>query len=168
MKETLNTDESVMVRLKPRGLVTGRLEGIWVKRSHRGLMDAVSRATLRAGQGIVGNADQRGRRQVTLIECRAWDAAIEQVGVAVEPVARRANLLISGLSLANSRGRTLRVGACELKINGETRPCERMDEAQPGLRAALGEPWRGGAFAEVLNDAEIELGAAVEWSGSDT
>lgn len=127
-------------------------------------MDPVPRATLRAGLGLVGNADQQGRRQVTLIDCRAWDAAIEQVGVAVEPSARRANLLISGLSLAGSRGRTLRVGSCELKIHGETRPCERMDEAQPGLRSALGVPWRGGAFAEVLNDAEIELGATVEWS----
>lgn len=147
----------------PRGLTIGRLENIWIKRVHRGPMDAASCATLRAGQGIVGNADQRGRRQITLIESLAWDTAIEQVGVAVEPAARRANLLISGLSLAGSRGRTLRVGACELRINGETRPCERMDEAQPGLRAALSVPWRGGAFAEVLNDAEIELGAAVEW-----
>jgi MOSC domain-containing protein YiiM len=143
--------------------MTGRLEAIWVKRSHRGPMDAVFRATLRAGQGIVGSADQGGRRQVTLIECRAWDAAVEELGVAVEPGERRANLLISGLSLAGSRGRTLRVGPCELRINGETRPCERMDEAQPGLRTALGAPWRGGAFAEVLNDAEIELGAPVEW-----
>jgi MOSC domain-containing protein YiiM len=127
-------------------------------------MDRVSRATLRAGRGIAGNADQGGRRQVTLIDCRAWDAAIEQVGVAVEPVARRANVLMSGFSLADSRGRTLRIGSCELRINGETRPCERMDEAQPGLRAALSAPWLGGAFAEVLNDAEIELGAPVEWS----
>lgn len=146
--------------------MTGRLEAIWVKRSHRGPMDAVFRATLRPGQGIVGSADQGGRRQVTLIECRAWDAAVEEVGVAVAPSERRANLLISGLSLAGSRGRILRVGPCELKINGETRPCERMDEAQPGLRAALGVPWRGGAFAEVLNDAEIELGAPVQWGDS--
>lgn len=96
--------------------LTGRLEAIWIKRAHRGPMDAVSRATLRAGHGIVGNADQQGRRQVTLIECLAWDAAIEQVGAAVELVARRANLLISGLSLTGSRGRTLRVGRCELRI----------------------------------------------------
>ena len=30
-------------------------------------MDAVQSASLRAGRGIVGNADQGGRRQVTLI-----------------------------------------------------------------------------------------------------
>lgn len=127
-------------------------------------MDSAQRATLLAGRGIVGNADQGGRRQVTLIDQTAWDAALEELGVAVEPVARRANLLISGLSLSGSRGRTLRIGACGLRINGEVRPCERMDEAQPGLRAALGPFWRGGVFAQVLNDAEIEVGAAAVWA----
>lgn len=141
----------------------GRLEAIWVKRAHRGPMDPVQRAALRAGRGIVGNADRGGRRQVTLIDQGAWDEAVEQVGMYVDPIARRANFCVSGLSLADTRGRILRIGACELRINGETRPCERMDEAQPGLRAALGVSWRGGVFAEVLNDAEIEVGAPVEW-----
>ena len=144
--------------------MTGRLEAIWIKRAHRGPMDPVPRAALRAGRGIVDNADQGGRRQVTVIEQHAWDAAIEQVGTSVDPSARRANLLVSGLSLADSRGRTLRIGALRLRINGETRPCQRMDEAQPGLRAALSVPWRGGVFAEVLNDSEIEVGATVAWS----
>jgi MOSC domain-containing protein YiiM len=144
--------------------MSGRLETIWIKRAHRGPMDSVPRATLCAGKGIVGNADQGGRRQVTLIERRAWDEALEQVGVHVDPSARRANLLVSGVSLAESRGQTLRIGALTLRINGETRPCERMDEAEPGLRAALGVGWRGGVFAEVLNDAEIEVGADVSWT----
>jgi MOSC domain-containing protein YiiM len=126
-------------------------------------MDPVERATLLAGRGIAGSADQGGRRQVTLIDRRAWDEAIEDVGAYVDPIARRANLCISGVSLRNTRGRTLRIGACELRINGETRPCERMDDAQPGLRAALTVAWRGGVYAEVLNDAEIEVGAPVEW-----
>ena len=143
--------------------VIAQLEAIWIKRAHRGPMDAVERATLRAGRGIAGNADQGGRRQVTLVERRAWDEAVEQVGDQVDPSARRANLLINGVSLADTRGRTLRVGACELLINGETRPCERMEAAQPGLRAALGRDWRGGVFAEVLNDGEIWVGAPVEW-----
>src|SRR6266545_210475 len=88
-------------------------------------MDPVERATLRAGRGIVGSADQGGRRQVTLIDRRAWDEAIDQVGAYVDPIARRANLCIGGLSLQNTRGRPVRIGACELRINGETRPCER-------------------------------------------
>lgn len=139
------------------------LVAIWIKRVHRGPMDPVARAELRAGAGLVGNADQGGRRQVTVIDQEAWDAAAAQVGTPVDPSARRANLLISGLRLENSRGRILRIGGAELEIHGETRPCERMDEACPGLRSALQPAWRGGVFAAVLNDAEIEVGAPVAW-----
>ena len=46
----------------------GRLEAIWIKRAKRGVMDPVSRATLVADRGITGNANQGGRRQVTIIE----------------------------------------------------------------------------------------------------
>lgn len=143
--------------------MTGRLESIWIKRAHRGPMDSVRTASLRAGQGIVGNADQGGRRQVTILEARAWDAAIAELGTAVDPIARRANLLISGIPLADSRGQVLRIGACTLRIGGEVRPCERMDEACRGLKSALRPQWRGGAFAEALTDATIAVGDAVEW-----
>ena len=143
--------------------MSGRVEAIWIKRAHRGPMDEAESATLRAGRGIVGNADQGGKRQVTLIDRQVWDLVVEELRDHVDPAARRANLLISGLSLAGSRGKVLRVGSCRLRINGETRPCEQMDEARPGLRHALTPPWRGGAYAEVLDDGEIERGAVVEW-----
>jgi MOSC domain-containing protein YiiM len=143
--------------------VTGRLEGIWLKRAHRGPMDPVTRATLVAGRGLVGNADQGRRRQVTVIEREVWDRMMGQLGAAVSPSARRANLLISGCSLAGRRRQLLRIGACRVRILGETRPCERMDEALPGLRGVMGREWGGGSFGEVLDDGEIEVGAEVRW-----
>jgi MOSC domain-containing protein YiiM len=144
-------------------MMHGRLDAIWIKRAHGGPMDPVERATLRAGRGLVGNADQGGRRQVTLIDRSAWDAITSELADHVDPASRRANLLVSGVSLTGSRGRVLRIGGCRLRINGETRPCHHMDDAHDGLRRALALPWRGGAFAEVLDEGDIAVGAHVEW-----
>jgi MOSC domain-containing protein YiiM len=67
------------------------------------------------------------------------------------------------LKLANSGERILLVGTCRVRILGETKPCERMDEAMPGLRKAMYEGWRGGAFGEVLDDGLISVGDLVSW-----
>ena len=72
-----------------------------------------------------------------------WKAVAEALGQHVDPVLRRANLLISGVDLENSRGNILRVGSGRLRVNGETRPCERMDEQLPGWRAELRHRWGG-------------------------
>ena len=145
-------------------VMAGTLEAIWIKRAHRGPMDAVSTGTLVAGRGLVGNADQGRRRQVTLIEREIWDRLMSEVGGAVAPSARRANLMVSGIALAESRDRILRVGDIHLRVGGETRPCERMDEALPGLRRAMKSNWSGGIFAEVLTDGLIKLGDEVVWA----
>jgi MOSC domain-containing protein YiiM len=142
---------------------SGRLESIWIKRFRRGPMDTAPRARLVAGRGIVGNANQGGKRQVTIISREAWDAVIEHLGESVSPATRRANLLVSGIDLVQTRGRVLRVGGCHLRIYGETKPCWQMEEAHPGLQSALRPDWRGGAFAEVLDDGEIAVGDQVVW-----
>lgn len=147
--------------------MNGRLEAIWIKRAHRGPMDPVAGATLVAGRGLVGNADQGRRRQVTLIEREVWDRLMRELGGAVPPSARRANLMISGLSLAGERNRVLRVGNCRIRVLGETRPCERMDEALQGLREAMKVGWGGGSFGEVLDDGQVALGAEVRWDDND-
>jgi MOSC domain-containing protein YiiM len=141
----------------------GRLQAIWIKRMKLGPMDAAESAAFVAGKGIVGNANQGGKRQVTIIEQEIWQGLMNQLEARLSPSARRANLMTSGISLANSRGRILRIGDCRIRIYGETRPCERMDEALEGLRAALRENWGGGAYGEILDDGEIRVGDPVCW-----
>jgi MOSC domain-containing protein YiiM len=141
----------------------GKLQAIWIKRMKLGPMDAADSAGLVAGRGLVGNANQGGKRQVTIIEQEIWDNLMNELGAALSPAARRANLMTSGIRLANSRGRVLRVGACRIRIYGETRPCERMDEALDGLRQALRENWGGGAYGEILDDGQIAIGDEVCW-----
>jgi MOSC domain-containing protein YiiM len=140
-----------------------RLESIWIKRVRRGKMDAVPSAELVAGKGIVGNANQGGRRQVTIIEKEVWAKRTAAVGARLDPSTRRANLMISGLPLLKTRGRTLRIGPCIVEIAGETKPCERMEEAAAGLRQSMYADWGGGAFALVVKGGTIHVGDDVEF-----
>jgi MOSC domain-containing protein YiiM len=142
---------------------TGKLEAIWLKRMRRGPMDPVDRAMLKANQGLVGNANQGGKRQVTLIEQEVWQRLMAEMGADLNPSARRANLLLSGIRLVNTSNRILRIGNCRIQIWGETKPCEVMEAAWPGLREAMYGNWSGGAFGVILDDGEIVVGDSVEW-----
>lgn len=147
-------------------LFGGRLDAIWLKRAKAGPMDAVDSARLEVGLGLSGNANHGGRRQVTIIARERWTELMRALGADLDPGARRANLMVSGVDLQESRGMLLRVGPALLRINGETRPCEQMEAAHPGLQALMRERWGGGAFAEVLEGAVIRIGDAVAWEAN--
>lgn len=146
----------------------GRLIGVWVKRSHGGVMDAVMTGELVAGRGLRGNATQGGRRQVTLLSLPQWRALTAHLPGPPDPAIRRANLLVDGLDLDDCRSRVLAIGEARIRIFGETRPCDQMDEACPGLREALSPPWGGGAFGEVIESGPIALGDTVRWVDIET
>src|SRR2546430_2170698 len=92
-------DRGIIKAEATRSSVMGSIAQIWIKRAHGGVMDRAAAATLVAGRGIVGNADQRGRRQVTLIARERWDELMEELGANVEPSARRANVVLVGIDL---------------------------------------------------------------------
>ena len=143
--------------------MAGRVEAIWIKRAHRAPMKEVTEAVMVPGKGIEGDVNTSRRRQVTIIEREIWDALMKDLGTSASPAGRRANFLVSGVKLAETRGKVLKVGGVRLAIGGETTPCERMDEYLPGLRAAMKPNWGGGAFAQVLDDGVVTIGDAVEF-----
>jgi MOSC domain-containing protein YiiM len=126
-------------------------------------MDPAGDGRLEAGKGLVGNANYGDRRHVTIITAERWAELEALLDASINQSARRANLLVSGIDLVETRDRMLRVGACRLLIGGETRPCERMEEAFPGLQEAMRSRWGGGAWAQVEQGGEIRVGDDVLW-----
>jgi MOSC domain-containing protein YiiM len=128
-------------------------------------MDAALEAELVEGQGIAGNVDRSRRRQVTLLERESWEKCMAETNGAADPSSRRANILVSGIRLAHTRSRVLRIGDTRLAIGGELTPCLRMEEVHAGLQSALSVEWRGGVFAQVLSAGLIRVGDHVDWEG---
>lgn len=143
--------------------MAGTVEALWIKRAKRGPMDLVQQAEMVAGQGLVGNANQRGRRQVTLLDAAVWEQVMEQFEAPLDPAVRRANILVRGIDLVKSRRQVLQLGECRVRIFTEAKPCERMDEALPGLKMALYPNWNGGACGEVLTGGIVRVGDLALW-----
>jgi MOSC domain-containing protein YiiM len=141
----------------------GKIEAIWIKRAKRGPMDPVDRAQLIPGRGLVGNANQGGRRQVSFLDADRWDRLMVEMEAAINPSQRRANILVRGLDLFKSRKRILHIGDCQIRIFCETKPCRQMDEVWPGLKAALYPDWGGGASGEVIAGGIINVGDEISW-----
>ncbi len=142
----------------------GKLEAIWLKRVRGGPMAAQEQVELKANKGLVGNANQGGKRQVTIIEKEVWESVMTELGASANPAARRANLMVSGVRLAETGGQILHIGGCRIRIFGETKPCKHLEEVHPGLKEAMAPNWQGGAFGEILDDGEIAVGDDVRWA----
>jgi MOSC domain-containing protein YiiM len=126
-------------------------------------MDRVERALFVAGQGVDGSVGRSRRRQVTLFERERWEEFMSSLDADIDPSTRRANVMVSGIALPHTRKRVLRIGAARVEIGGELTPCERMEEALPGLQDAMRVNWGGGVFGAVLDGGLISIGDVVAW-----
>jgi uncharacterized protein (DUF924 family) len=116
--------------------------------------------------GVVG--DVRGTkpgRQVTVLFREGWEKACRDLGVSLPWTTRRANLLVEDLPVPRE-GAHLVLGELLLEVTGETKPCQVMEAACPGLRRALTPEWRGGVTCRVLKGGTIRVGDHVEVSMS--
>ena len=146
---------------------SGTLAGIARHGRPRGPMEVLERVRVTVEGGLDG--DFRGavkpggkaRRQVSLIERRDWDAAMAALGTDHHWSARRANLLVDDFDLPQQAGARLRIGEVLLEVTVECDPCSRMEEIEPGLKAALTPDWRGGALARVIEGGAIAVGDTI-------
>ncbi|MEL6246333.1 MAG: MOSC domain-containing protein, partial [Pseudomonadota bacterium] len=56
----------------------------------------------------------------------------------------------------------VQIGEVRLEVTGQTWPCKRMEEAQPGLLKAMAKDWRGGLTCKVIDEGRISIGDAVD------
>jgi len=117
---------------------------------------------LRAGEGVEGDHGLGGKRHVTLLFLEGWEAACADLGRAVDPAGRRANVLLAGGGALRLLGRRMRLGEAVLEIGGETRPCRVMERAAQGMEAALASEGRAGVWARVLVGGRVRPGDRLE------
>lgn len=139
----------------------GHVLGIARRDARRGPMRLLEQATISTAAGIDGDTRGKpGQRQVTVVSASAWLEACNVANTDQPWLARRANLLVDGLDLRHCEGALLLLGEdIELLVTGELEPCERMDEAAPGLRLALADDWRGGVTCRVQKGGTLAVGA---------
>ena len=149
--------------------MSGRLIGIARRAGRRAPMEELAEGVISLSAGLAG--DSRGAkfisRQITVLAREDWEAALLDLSGVMGPpdlawTARRANVFVEGVQLPRAKGGVLRVGPVVLEITGQTSPCQRMEEAQRGLIAALHPAWRGGVTCRVVEGGEVRIGDAVD------
>jgi MOSC domain-containing protein YiiM len=145
----------------------GRVEAIIVRADSRRPARAIDATRAIAGIGLEDDrlgrrgAAELSKRQVTLIQREHLPVIAQLAQVpAVEAVALRRNLVVSGLNLLALKNLKLRVGEALLEIIGPCHPCSRMEEAigTGGYAAMRGH---GGMTARVLEGGAIRVGDEV-------
>lgn len=125
-------------------------------------MQTLDSAEISAETGVAGDFRGRpGKRQVTLISTRAWQAACQELGSNIPWTTRRANLLVDDMDLPQEPGGILQIGDVRLQVTMEVDPCARMEEQVAGLQAALAPEWRGGVACKVLAGGTVAIGDEV-------
>ena len=128
----------------------------------RGAVIPETEAMVGVDDGVAGDARGiRAGRQVTVVFREGWDAACRDLGVELPWTTRRANLFVEGVPVP-ATGRRLVIGAAVLEVTQETQPCQIMEAAHRGLRAALTPEWRGGVCCRVVQGGTIRIGDRVD------
>lgn len=113
------------------------------------------------GGGLVGGVRPTPKRGITFLASGAWRQACDELKVLIPWYTRRANVLIDAAELGHLIGKTVQFGNVIVEVIAETRPCDLMDQFQPGLKNALIPNVRAGVYGRVLSGGDFCVGDAV-------
>lgn len=140
-------------------MADGEVVSIHMVRERDGMAEAIPFAAVVAEYGIEGDWRSRRKsdRQVTLIEEETLKATGARLGYVVPPGASRRQVTVRGLPLAQTIGKTLRVGDVILAVTGPCDPCDNMNrKIGAGARQAM-EGWAG-VCARVVAGGTLKVG----------
>ena len=109
-------------------------------------------------EGVIGDHGLSLRRQVSLLDEAAWNAACVEVGTDLDWTTRRSNVLVSNLNLQALVGSQIHLGSALVEVIGEVVPCHVMDAAHSGLKHALMPEWRGGVYGRIIGAGQVSVG----------
>ncbi len=99
----------------------GSLKGLAKKVIKGGAMLPLSSGAISPLTGFANDARGKpGKRQVTVLTFEAWKTCCQELQKELPWTARRANLLVSGIALANTTGKFLHINNIVLKITSKT------------------------------------------------
>jgi MOSC domain-containing protein YiiM len=137
---------------------TGEVIAVHLNHGSRAPLHAVERAVALVDRGLDGDRHANrsgGRRQVLMMEQEVLD------DFGLKPGDVREQLTVRGVPLGDlAQGTRLRIGSALFEVGHLCDPCERMEELQPGLQAAL--EGRRGRFLRVVSEGTIAVGDSIE------
>lgn len=101
------------------------------------------------------------RRHVTLVQAEHLPAIASMMGGRpVDAADLRRNLVIRGINLLGTSGRSLQIGEAVIEVTGPCHPCSRMEEAlgDGGFQAMRGH---GGMTGRIITGGTIIVGDRV-------
>jgi MOSC domain-containing protein YiiM len=142
------------------GEISGKITGLAIKPEHYAPLCEVPEIEV-TPEGIAGSAWASTVRRVTLLFQEQWNEVQRELDATIPWPTRRANVLVSGLRPEQLLKKRVRLGEVELDIHGETKPCERMDQAHEGLKNALKPEMRGGVYGSVVRAGRVRVGDTI-------
>ena len=146
----------------------GRVEAIHIAAESGAPLTALARVRAVAGKGLEGDrnfgATHKGEAvpqdALTLIEAESIEAVARDLGIELAPGETRRNLTTRGVPLNHLVGQRFRVGGAVALGYELCEPCKHLESL---TNKSLIKPLlhRGGLRAYIVEDGEIEVGAAI-------